>query len=223
MGMLLFLREKASERKVLLFNYACCRRIWNHLDAEDQDAVERLEVCADDPAASREFQMQLEPLRAAALAMAGFGDRNCPVSESLAQLLTNRTTVRLHLDGSQGPGIGSLAFKAARLSTMAEPEIARSAAQALEERGQAELVREIFGNPFRSVVVDPTWRDWNGGTVLKLARAIYNDGRFDLMPILADALEDAGCNNPAVLTHCREPREHARGCWLIDLILSKHL
>ena len=77
---------------------------------------------------------------------------------------------------------------------------------------------DIFGNPFRPVAVDP---DWLTSTVVALARGIYDDRAFDRMPILADALQDAGCDNDDVLTHCRGDGPHVRGCWVVDLLLGK--
>ncbi|MFL5341777.1 MAG: hypothetical protein ACJ8F7_16655 [Gemmataceae bacterium] len=86
---------------------------------------------------------------------------------------------------------------------------------------QAQLVREVFGNPFRPVAIDPDWLTWRDGTAVKLAQTIYDDKRFDIMPILADALHEAGCTNDEILKHCTEPGEHVRGCWVVDLILGK--
>ncbi|HUR54688.1 MAG TPA: hypothetical protein VMZ71_11190 [Gemmataceae bacterium] len=82
------------------------------------------------------------------------------------------------------------------------------------------LLHDIFGPlPFRDVSIDPAWRT---SAVTALARGIYAEKAFDRMPILADALQDAGCDNEELLAHCREPdREHVRGCWVVDLILGK--
>jgi hypothetical protein len=85
----------------------------------------------------------------------------------------------------------------------------------------AELLRDIFGNPFRSVAVDPFWLTWNGGTVPKLAQAIYDECRFQDLPVLADALEEADCADADLLGHCRGPGPHVRGCWAVDLLLGK--
>lgn len=85
----------------------------------------------------------------------------------------------------------------------------------------AWLVRDIFGNPFRPSTIDPTWLTWNNGTVAKIAHTIYDDRRFDIMPILGDALEDAGCVDGQILGHCRGPGPHVRGCWAVDIILGK--
>src|SRR5262249_31616753 len=87
--------------------------------------------------------------------------------------------------------------------------------------GVAGLLREIVGNPFHPVTLNPAWLTWNDGTVPKVAQAIYDDRAFDRMPILADALEDAGCTDQAILDHCRGPGEHVRGCWVVDLLLGK--
>ena len=84
-----------------------------------------------------------------------------------------------------------------------------------------DLLRDIFGNPFRLSTIEPDWLTWNDRTVPKLAQAIYDDRRYDIMPILADALEEAGCTDAAILDHCRGPGPHVRGCWVVDLILGK--
>jgi hypothetical protein len=90
-----------------------------------------------------------------------------------------------------------------------------------DPRREAELVRDVFGNPFRPLpAVAPSWLLWNNGTVEKLARCIYEERAFDRLPILADALEDAGCDSELVLAHCRGPGQHIRGCWVIDLLLG---
>jgi hypothetical protein len=62
---------------------------------------------------------------------------------------------------------------------------------------------------------------WNDGTIAKLAEAIYEEWAFDRLPILADALEEAGCTSEELLTHCRAGGEHVRGCWAVDLLLGK--
>ena len=62
---------------------------------------------------------------------------------------------------------------------------------------------------------------WLTSTVEQLAESIYADRAFDRLPILADALEDAGCTNADILNHCRQPGEHVRGCWVIDLLTGR--
>jgi hypothetical protein len=91
---------------------------------------------------------------------------------------------------------------------------------AAEMARQASLLREIVGNPFRPCVVDLDWLVWHDGTIRRMAQRIYAERRFEGMPILADALEDAGCYDEAILRHCRAETIHVRGCWLLDLLLS---
>jgi hypothetical protein len=80
------------------------------------------------------------------------------------------------------------------------------------------LLRDIFGNPFRPVTLDPNWRT---STVVALAAQMYDSRDFSAMPILADALQDAGCDSAAILEHCRGSGPHVRGCWVVDLVLGK--
>ena len=98
-------------------------------------------------------------------------------------------------------------------------------AVAQEARNQRELLLDVFGSPFRPPRVEAAWLAWNGGTVAKLARVIYRERRFADLPILADALEEAGCEDTTILSHCRGgaergPAEHVRGCWVVDALLG---
>ncbi len=82
-----------------------------------------------------------------------------------------------------------------------------------------ELVEDIFGNPFHPVSFDPAW---GTDTVVAIAQGMYESRDFSAMPILADALQDAGCEKAAILTHCRDASQsHVRGCWVVDLVLGK--
>lgn len=81
------------------------------------------------------------------------------------------------------------------------------------------FLRDIFGNPFRPVTFDPSWRT---SSAISLAQSMYDTRDFAAMPILADALEEAGCDHPDVLTHCRDGKQvHVRGCWVVDHVLGK--
>jgi hypothetical protein len=90
-----------------------------------------------------------------------------------------------------------------------------------EQATQAALLRCIVGNPYCPKTINESWQHWNGGTVRALAQAIYTERGYDRMPMLADALEDAGCRDCHILDHCRGPGPHARGCWVVDLLLGK--
>jgi len=94
-----------------------------------------------------------------------------------------------------------------------------AARKRMERKAQCELIRDIFGNPFRSVTFSPSWCT---DTALSLARTMYGSRDFSAMPILADALQDAGCDNEDILNHCRDPKQvHVRGCCVVDLVLGK--
>jgi hypothetical protein len=94
--------------------------------------------------------------------------------------------------------------------------------QPAELRAQADLVRDLFGNPFRPPApAEAAWLEWDGGAVRRLAQAVYSERAFADLPVLADALEDAGCEEGDLLAHLRGPGPHALGCWALDLLLGK--
>ena len=120
------------------------------------------------------------------------------------------------LDGGDWIQLGEDAVDAA--TTTARLITGTREACMIPRREQADLIRDIFGDPFRPVAVDPAWLTTD---VLVLARGIYAEKAFDRMPILADALQDAGCTNDDILNHCRDQsRVHVRGCWAVDLLLG---
>jgi hypothetical protein len=86
------------------------------------------------------------------------------------------------------------------------------------QKKQSALARDIVGNPFRSAAIN---RSWLTSDVVSLARGIYVARAFDRLPILADALQDAGCEHEDVLSHCRGSDPHVRGCWVLDAVLGK--
>lgn len=90
--------------------------------------------------------------------------------------------------------------------------------QAEEAQAQVALLADVFEDAFRPVVID---RQWRTETVVALARGVYAERAFDRLPILADALEEAGCDHPPVLNHCRGGSPHVRGCWVVDLLACK--
>lgn len=108
------------------------------------------------------------------------------------------------------------ALHGARLTSHAA--LARADRRDQERLAQSRLVRDIIGNPFRPACLEAHWRT---STALALAQAIYHERSFDLLPILGDVLEEAGCAHPAILEHCRQDGGHVRGCWLVDKLLGK--
>jgi hypothetical protein len=94
-------------------------------------------------------------------------------------------------------------------------------ASSTKKGGQCDLIREIYGNPFHPVVLPEACRGWEGGAAVKLAEGIYAERRWQELPILADALEEAGCAEPELLAHLRRPGGHWHGCWALDAVLDR--
>jgi hypothetical protein len=85
------------------------------------------------------------------------------------------------------------------------------------ETAKAQALRDLFSDPLHSTSIQASWRSTN---VMGIANAILADCTFDLLPVLADALIEAGCDDETILAHCRQPGHHVRGCWVVDLILA---
>jgi hypothetical protein len=92
--------------------------------------------------------------------------------------------------------------------------------RALARLEQCQLLRELFGNPYRPVRFDPAWRAHEGGLVMHLGRDIYVEKRFAHLAVLADLLEEAGCDDEDLLAHLHQPGNHLRGCWALDRVLE---
>jgi hypothetical protein len=95
------------------------------------------------------------------------------------------------------------------------------------EHRQGEIEAQVgeaiahWAGDYRRTHLAPSWLTWNGGVVRHLARAVADQRAFDRLPLLADALEEAGCDNPDILDHCREVGPHPRNCWVVDLLLAE--
>jgi hypothetical protein len=211
--MLEFLRGKAGDRKLRLFAVACCRRIWALIEPNARLVVEAAEEATDKSAGEKEF---LELGKRLPGFISDYGMRAArSTGERIARLAANHTARNAKI------AAGAAAWEAAEKVHDGPVKLlvkARNDAWAVERRSQAGLLRDIFGNPFRPVTMNPAWRTSNSTA---LAQSIYDERAFDRMPILADALEDAGCDNQDVLQHCRGGGEHVRGCWVVDLVLGR--
>lgn len=100
----------------------------------------------------------------------------------------------------------------------ADPKIVPPAQGFLKPDTFRPLLREVFGDTLSGNSLKPAWLT---SDVVGIARGCYEDRAFDRLPILADALEDAGCDDHAVLSHCRGSGAHVRGCWVVDLVLGQ--
>jgi hypothetical protein len=215
-GMLWSLRElgkvqrtKAGRRKLRLFACGCCRLlVWELLtDARSREAVNVAEQFAEGLAS----QEQLSKAHQSAVALMYAGQLPTEVGE---QGLTAASLAANAAD----PKPFSAAFP---MTALPIPLTGYRAEDRERDVLIRRLLRCVFGNPFRPVSLDPGWLVWNAGTVPSMAQRIYDERAFDRLPILADALEEAGCDNADILNHCRQPGVHARGCWVVDSLLAK--
>jgi hypothetical protein len=245
------LGRKGTCRKLRLFGVACCRRVWTFLSHEKiRRIVEVAEDYADGLASAPQLQAAFRisfalcyKLRVTrdspridwSLSYAAWAASW--VSGSDASFRTDDLLNSLVPGGYQAAAAGSIVRSAAQAAFYASyegadaPQLVTQRAWgvstpadpiwAKEDEAQSGLLRCVFGNPFRPVTLTPALLAWNDGTVVRLAQAIYEDRAFDRLPVLGDALEEAGCDNPDILTHCRQPGPHVRGCWVVDLVLGK--
>lgn len=235
--MLAFLGARASPRKRLLLACACIRRIWPLLDDERlRKAVKTAERFADGRESAdvlakarrlakrlrrqREDEELRDPTWMARAARAAAQAVESLVAEDGPILITPR-------DIREAPDVVSATRWARTAARAAEAEreedviVPIEPIRRLASLDAVELVHEIFGNPFRPAVFDPRWFPWRKRLVRRMARVIYRKRCFRNLPILANALEKAGCRDDTILTHCRAPVQHVRGCWVVDLILGK--
>ncbi len=224
--MLSSLRDKAGDRLLRLFAVACCRRIWCLLaDERSRHAVEVAERFADGSVDETELgsatllrDFPSHTLRDAAFLTA------VPQCHRPSQLHRYGIFDLARLDEEAHQRIESIYLSGFRFPADVALAVARRVAvdSPAEPPIQAVLLRCLLGSlPFRAVSLDPAWLSWQRGLVVSMARRMYDSRVFTGMPVLADALEDAGCSNPDILGHCRSDSEHARGCWVVDLLLGK--
>jgi hypothetical protein len=229
---------EASDRKLRLFSAGCCRRLWQYLDDElGRPAIEASERRADG-------EILADELRAGGRPMGDVADYHRIAEERgfRVEVVTEAfDAVRRAMGPFDFPHVKGTAIHAAVIAggqalrnkanelflyelrfrdIQLKDKDRRTAnrAKKAEKVTQATLLRDIFGNPFRPVAVDPVWLT---STVVALAEGTYQDRAFDRLPILADALQDAGCDNDDVLTHCRSDGPHVRGCWVVDLLTGR--
>lgn len=200
-------RRKASERKRRLFGCACCRHIWHLIpDERSRRAVLVAERFADGLAGEIELKTASQEARLAH-----------------EQFVGRPPDQRYYSSGA----CWCVVVKSAGDAVIAWHSAASAVGMAggssdVEQAVQCSLVLDIFSNPFQPPLsVDPSWLAWNDSTIPNLAQCIYEEGAFDRLAILADALEDAGCTEPHLLNHCRSRGLHVRGCWAVDLLLGK--
>jgi hypothetical protein len=194
---------KVSDRRLRLFATAYCRRYRNVFDdPRSRKAVEIAELYADGLAT--EIQRKEAHRNARKVA----SDRMQEGDWSWEPWIV--ASVASDHIGSWYAIVGAADFSATQTAS-SEPSGPGGISP-------THLIWCIFVNPFRPVAFDPRWRT---ADVVGLARGIYEDRAFDRLPLLADALMDAGCAEEQLLAHCRSDGPHVRGCWAVDLVLGK--
>jgi hypothetical protein len=188
-NMLRFVVSAASDRQLRLFACAVCRKIGFRLSEAGERAVEVAEAFADGQGDEWDLTVADEVF-----------ETQLQSGHSLQMGYQRLAGICLLADIANRHGLTFLADRSTHFTGSA-------------------LLRDIFGNPFRSIPLVPEWRT---DTAVILAQEMYESRDFSAMPILADALQDAGCDNPDVLSHCRDTSlTHGRGCWVVDLVLNK--
>ena len=185
-----------TERKLRLFLVGCARQVWDMIPPGNQrEAVLTAERYADGNATPEE----LSSTRRRYYELSGSGQ----------------------LHGREGFLIYCLAYAGAGSSRLVARPLHSTHWVGISEMTSKHLpglIRCVFGNPFRTVAADPSWLT---SDVIAIATGVYEARDFDRLPILADALQDAGCDSGDILNHLRSVGPHVRGCWALDLVLGK--
>jgi hypothetical protein len=207
--MLRRLSSQAGERRLRLFACGCCRQVWPLLDnPRTRLAVALAERRADGQASEEE-------VLPAPRSTAGLSTVAVAWAAEAVAVLTAWGT-----DLTEWGALNTV-HVVAEHAARALRDVAGVMTWTAARRRQSALLFDILGKLDQPIALNPRWLDWNDGTLRRMADTIYREHRFADMPILGDALEEAGCDRVDLLAHCREYVEHARGCWLVDAIRAK--
>jgi hypothetical protein len=192
--MLRFLKNKVPDRKLRLFAVACCRSVWPCItQPRSRTLINATEAFADGSISRTEWE-GARSSHACIYEGGAFAARTAAAPDAFGAAWGIPHDIR------------DLALRSARWDTC-KPTV---------------LLRDIIGPlPFRPVILDPAWLTWHDGLIPSMAQKMYDSRDFSDIPVLADALEEAGCANQDLLSHCRSGDEHVRGCWVVDLLLGK--
>jgi hypothetical protein len=228
---LLISRTPGGARRLRLLAVACCRQVWPLLtDPRSRAAIEVAERYADGKARKAELQEACETAQEVeqerqqqkfALSHPPPPAQLMPIHQAwvLASMAVSTARTQLLARAAQ-----LVLVDLSHIAAAGHPGNPKAAAAARQqgEAAASGLLHDLFGNPFRPApTILDSWLTWNAGTVKKLAWGIYDERAFGRLPMLADALEEAGCTDTVILDHCRRDGLQARGCWLVDLLLGK--
>lgn len=196
----------ASERKLRLFSVACCRRLLSKVPVRPRSelAVDVAERYADGFASDVELtEVCLYANNTAEHACRDVAESEPGIVRADCTALNAAWAIAEY--GARPPDHNGLS------------SVFNAKVQG-EQSTQCQALRDIFGNPVRPITFSSEWRT---DTATAVARQMYGSREFSAMPILADALQDAGCDSADILNHCRGDGPHVRGCWVVDLVLGK--
>jgi hypothetical protein len=199
--------SKKNDRRLRLLRVACCRSIWKDITIKPaRQAVLAAECYADKSISPQELELAYR--RGCAAFLGYTSDRNLKRRGRQPEVFRRMYSVAFAVDTAT-PGL-----------SYPTPEYPLDEKQYRKLILIPSLLRDIFGNPFCPITFDSAWLT---STVSAVAKQMYDSRDFSAMPILADALQDAGCDNDDILNHCRDPKAttHVRGCWVVDLVLGK--
>jgi hypothetical protein len=216
--LLAYLPRHAGPRKLRLFACACVRRAERLLpDARGRRALRTAERYAAGLAAVEELRAAEAEAEAALAGAATEADRlplDCVAAAVSSDSLLAGCDAALDAARSAAWAVGYAACRGGGGKA--------DAARRREQARQRRLLWDLAPNPFRPAPAAPAaWLAWHGGTVPRLARAASDGRAFERLPVLADAVEEAGCTDAPLLGHLRGPGPHARGCWALDLLLGR--
>jgi hypothetical protein len=205
-------------RQSRMYLIACARRVWDRLPGVSRTLVALAEGYAD-ARRGEPFPEEVALIAARLMHGAGAADDLRDAEGDLNRYLLENGEERRTPDPRPDPlprsdewrGLAALVYLPFDTYTPSFGLVPRPL-------HNVHLIREVYGNPYRHITFDPGWRT---STAVVLARTMYESREFSGMPILADALQDAGCDNEDILNHCRDRNQaHARGCWVLDMVLN---
>ncbi|AMV24987.1 hypothetical protein VT84_11350 [Gemmata sp. SH-PL17] len=211
-------QQRASNRKLRLFAVACCRLFWDEFPIEvTRSAIEINERLADGRATEAELRAARNAAHREAWLAEYYTRREPHGTDSTERRAYYRERLGNATDGAL-MRMYLVAFMAGNDQRLRSDDMPLLRTEPTLVRLGPALFRDIFGNPFRPVIFSPSWRT---STAVSLAAQMYESREFSAMPILGDALQDAGCDSTDVLDHCRGTGPHVRGCWVVDFVLGK--
>jgi hypothetical protein len=207
-----------SARKLRLCAVACCRRSFSLLSSRrSREAIEAAERSADGET-DDETLAGAEQVAAQATMDEGFFLMPAAAAAACAAVASADEALRTVFQAYRQKAIRDAVYNCA----LPREEAEAAATATAEENGiQCDLLYEVFGNPFRPVILDRRVTLWNDGCVVRLARHIYEERRWSELPILGDALADAGCASEELFAHLYQGCDHVRGCWALDVVLGR--